>query len=82
MTCIKKNGQPPKDGRYLAFVSHGVDPDYGFLGGYWVSLEYNEGHWNCHRNTDGSLYLEAEMTDEVTHWEYLPDEPEVEECLL
>lgn len=82
MTCIKKNGQPKENGYYLAFVSHGVDPDYGFLGGGWRTLEYNDGHWNCHRNMDGSLYLEAEMTDCVTHWEYLPEMPEEEECLL
>ena len=82
MFCIKKFGQPLKDGYYLAFISHGVDPDYGFLGGYWRTLEYNEGHWNCHKNLDGTLCLDSEMTADITHWDYLPKMPEVEECLL
>ena len=82
MTCIKKDGQPKENGYYLAFISLGADSVFGYLGGYWRTLEYNDGHWNCFFDRHGNLNIDAEMTDSITHWEYLPKDPEVAECLL
>lgn len=49
---------PPADGRYLAVTNDGYTIQ---------TLDYCEG-WNCHRQLDGTVYRDYEMSNKIERW--------------